>query len=82
MNLEVLWLFAKLFSAKFGDVAFFGDTSKQSVKVFSAKIVFSTNLRKFSPLKVSHYTRLAERNCMFDTCSRSDFPLRCHTFQQ
>ena len=38
-----LWLFAKVFSAKFGGVASFG-TAKAS------------NLRKFSPSKVSHYT--------------------------
>ena len=29
--------------------------SKQSAKVFFVKIVFFTNLRKFSPSKVSHY---------------------------
>ena len=29
---------------------------RQSAKVFSAKIVFFTNSRKFSPSKVSHYT--------------------------
>ena len=47
----------KNFSAKFGGMASFGgDTSEQSAKVFSTKIVFSTNLRKFSPSKVSRYT--------------------------
>ena len=30
-------------------------TSEQSVKVFSMKIIFFTNLRKFSPLRVSRY---------------------------
>ena len=41
-NFEVLWLFAKVFSAKFGGVAScggtIGGTSEQSTKVFSAKI--------------------------------------------
>ena len=53
-NFTVLWLFEKVFSMKFRGVAFFGSTSKQSVKVFSAKIL-STNWREFSPVKVSHY---------------------------
>ena len=48
MNFEVLWVFPKAFSAKFEDLAFIGSTSEQSAKVFSAKIVFSTNLQKFS----------------------------------
>ena len=30
--------------------------SEQSTKIFSAKIVLFTNLRKFSPSKVSRYT--------------------------
>ena len=35
----------------------FGDTSEQSVKVFSAKILFSSNLRNLSKFsKVSRYT--------------------------
>ena len=49
-NFEVLWLFAKVFYAKFGDVASFG------AKVFSVKIVFTINSRKFSSSKVSRYT--------------------------
>ena len=32
------------------------DKSEQSAKVLSTKIVFYTNSRKFSPLKVSRYT--------------------------
>ena len=36
-NFEVLWLFVIVFGTKFGGVASFGGTSKQSVKVFSAK---------------------------------------------
>ena len=52
----VLWLFAKVLSMKFGSVTLFGGTSKQSTKVFPVKILFSTNLPKFSPAKVSRYT--------------------------
>ena len=37
-NFKVLWLFAKVFSAKFGGMTF-GGTSGQSVKVFSVKIL-------------------------------------------
>ena len=58
MNFKVLWLFAKVFSTESGGVASFGGTSKQSVKVFSTKIVFSTNLQKISSSKVSRYTAL------------------------
>ena len=43
-NFEVLWLFAKVFSVKFGGVVFFDSTSETSVKVFFIKIVFSNNL--------------------------------------
>ena len=42
-NFEVLWPFVNFLSAKFGDMAYFGGTSEQSVKVFSTKI-FSTYL--------------------------------------
>ena len=42
-----------------GEWCFFGSTiggtSEQSAKVFSKKILFFTNLRKFSPAKVSCY---------------------------
>ena len=34
-KLEVLWLFAKVFTAKFRGVASFGGTSEHSPKVFS-----------------------------------------------
>ena len=43
MNFAVLWILAKVFSVKFGSVASLG----------MAKV---SNLQKFSPLKVSHYT--------------------------
>ena len=38
-----------------GVVSFGGDTSEQSAKLFSVKILFSTNSREFSLLKVSRY---------------------------
>ena len=50
-NFKVLWLFAK-----FEGMAYFGSTSKQSAKVFFAKILLSTNSWKSSSAKVSHYT--------------------------
>ena len=54
VNFTVLWLFAKFFSAKFGDVVFFGAAQASNPqKVFSTKIIFFTNSRKFSPSKVS-----------------------------
>ena len=49
MNFEVLWLFTKVFSAKFGGVTFFGGTSEQSAKVFFTKIVFSQIRESFFP---------------------------------
>ena len=51
-----LWLFAKVFSAKFGGVAPLVLQNEQSANVFSTKIVFFTNSRKFSLSKVSRYT--------------------------
>ena len=57
-NFKVLWLFTEVFSVKFGDVASFGGTSKQSTKVFSVKILFSTNSQNISPTKFSCYTVL------------------------
>jgi len=55
-NFTVLWLFTKVFYAKYGVVPF----GMESVKVFSATIVFFTNLQ-FSPLKVSCYTVLSRQ---------------------
>ena len=54
-NFEILWLFAKVFFMKFGGVASIGGTSEQFTKVFSTKIVFSTNSWKFYSSKVLHY---------------------------
>ena len=48
---KVLRLFTKMFFTKFGDVVSFGGTNEQPAKVFSAKILFSIYLRKFSPMK-------------------------------
>ena len=46
-------------------------TSEQSMKVFPAKIVIFTNLRKFSLLKVSRYTvespSYIHSTCLFTT---------------
>ena len=47
-NFTILWLFVKVFSAKFGGVVVFGK-SEQSAKVFSAKIVFSPICGSFLP---------------------------------
>ena len=58
MNFAVLWLYTKVFSANLGCDVLWRGKSEQSVKLFSVKIVFFTNLRKFSPLKVSRYTVL------------------------
>ena len=55
-NFKVLWLFAKVSFAKFEGMVSFGSTSEQSTKAFSAKILFSTSLRKFHPAKASRYT--------------------------
>ena len=49
----VLWLFTKVFSAKFGSVASFAVAKESNPRKF---FVFLTNSRKFSPLKVSRYT--------------------------
>ena len=47
MNLAVLWLFAKVFSVKFGGVTFFG-------------VAKASNPQKFSPSMVSCYTVMHE----------------------
>ena len=54
-NFTVLWLFAKVYSVKFG-VSFGAAQVSNLQKFFYAKIVFFTNSRKFSPSKVSRYT--------------------------
>ena len=50
-NSVVLWLYAKVFSVKFGGVA-----ASFGVAKASNPQKFFTNLRRFSPLKVSYYT--------------------------
>ena len=42
MRFVVLWVFAKVFSTKFGGTPFFGSISEQSVKVCFVKIFFHT----------------------------------------
>ena len=49
-NFTVLWLFAKVFSTKFGGVASFGTTKVSNLRKFFP--IFS---QKFSPLKLSCY---------------------------
>ena len=58
----------KSFLHEIAGVASVGGTSKQSVKVFSMKIVFSTKSRKFSLSKVFRYT-VYGRSLMWYTCS-------------
>ena len=60
MNFEVLWLFVKVFSTNVGGMVSIVGTSEQSAKVFSMKIVFSTNSHKFSPSKVFHYVLVGD----------------------
>ena len=55
-NFAVLWLYAKVFSAKFGAWRPLARQKQAICESFSAKIVFFTNLQKFSPLKVYHHT--------------------------
>ena len=56
VDFAVLWLFMKVFSAKFGGVAPLGCKSEQPAKVLFVKIIFFTNLQKFSLSQVSCYT--------------------------
>ena len=51
MNFTVLWLYAKVSSAKFGVWHFWHSKSEQSAKDFFSKIAFFTNLQKFSSSK-------------------------------
>ena len=56
-NFMVLWLFAKVFSAKFGGVVSFSTARASSPQKFCLqKSYFSPICEKFSPSKVSHYT--------------------------
>ena len=52
------WLFATVFSAKFGGVVFFGGTVEQSAIVFPAKMVFFSPLcESFLPQEFPLYSR-------------------------
>ena len=58
VSLTVLWLLAKLFSAKFGGMVSFDTAQVRNLRKFSLQknlMVFFTNSWKFSPLKVFHY---------------------------
>ena len=56
-NFTVLWLFAKVFLCEnWGHDVLWRSKSEQSAQVFYAKIIFFTNLHKFSPSKVFRYT--------------------------
>ena len=59
VNFEVLWLlnFVKVIFAKFGRVASFGGTSKQSMKVFSTKNYFPLIHKSFSLDNFPLYSR-------------------------
>ena len=47
-NFMVVWLFVKVFSAKFWGMVSFGAAKASNPQNFFAKIVFLTNLQKFS----------------------------------
>ena len=60
MNSTVLWLFVKVFSAKFGNKMFFGAAKLSNPQKFSLQKFIFTSLWKFSPSKVSRYTVYVE----------------------
>ena len=51
MNSEILWLFAKVFSAKFWHMASFGGTSEQSTRVSHENLSFHQLSKVFLPRK-------------------------------
>ena len=66
MSYMYMYLLAKVFFVKIGGVSSFGDTSKQSAKLFYVK---NLNLQKFSTKNISRYTiptnmnGLSSHNC-------------------
>ena len=54
-NFEVLWLFTKVVSAKFGRVVSFDGMSEQSMKAFTATIIFFPDSQVFSLESFSLY---------------------------
>ena len=60
-NFAVLWLYAKVFSAKFGAWHPLAWQKWAIHESFLCEIIFFTNSRKFSPSKVSCYTVLSWR---------------------
>ena len=56
MDFVVLWLFVKVFSAKFVGMAFVDTAKESNTRMFCLrKLYFSTNSQKFSLSKVSRY---------------------------
>ena len=51
-NFTILWLFAKVFSAKFGGVVSFGAAQRAIRESFSAKIISSPIRKSFLPRKL------------------------------
>ena len=51
-NCEILWLFIKVFSMKFGGMASFGGISEHFTKVFLCKSYFSPIHESFLPRKL------------------------------
>ena len=58
MNFAILWLFAKVFSGKFG---VWHSLAQYNPRNLSAKIIFFTNLRKFSPSEVYCFVVIANQ---------------------
>ena len=66
-NLMVLWLFVKVFSAKFGGVASLVQQKRAICESFLGKIVFFTNSRKFSATSIWYSRKFVARDnfCQF-----------------
>ena len=56
-NCEVLWLFIKVFSTKFGGMASFGGISEYFAKAFHQNLIFHQFTKAFSSI-VSHYKNI------------------------
>ena len=59
-NFKVLWLFTKVFSAKFGGVVLYGSTSKQFTKVFFCNNLIFYQFAKVFSCKSFHNDWLTE----------------------
>ena len=71
-NFKVLWLLAKVFYMKFGGMAYFSSTSKQSVKVFSAKSYIFHQFAKVFSLESFRYTGYVHTQWVM--CKHTDLP--------